>query len=215
MKSPNEGEKLPENKATKTEICKILNRIGALQFGAFKLTSGKISPYYIDLRIIPSFPDAFKKTCRFYADFIEGEVGVQNFDRLAGIPVAGIPFTSLIAHGLEKPLIYIRRGVPLHGRQKRIEGVLAPGDRVLLVDDLITTGLSLRRTAKAIAAEGGVVTDAIVLLDREEGGKAELEKDGIRLHALLNITDVANSLYEMGTIDKDQLKTILKQVKKR
>jgi orotate phosphoribosyltransferase len=196
------------------EICKILNKIGALQFGAFKLTSGKISPYYIDLRIVPSFPDAFQKITDFYVDFIRNEIGVKNFERVVGIPVAGIPFTSLIACNLRKPFLYIRRGVRLHGRQRRIEGVLAPGDRVLLVDDLVTSGLSLRKAGKAIVAEGGVVTDAVVLLDRQEGGKQNLSRDGIKLHALLNVSDIANNLFETGTIDGDQLKTILKQIKK-
>ena len=202
------------SEAVKVEICKILNKIGALQFGAFKLTSGKISPYYIDLRIVPSFPDAFQRICNFYVDFIKQEIEVTNFERIAGIPVAGIPFASLIAYNLEKPFLYIRKGVRLHGRQRRVEGILAPGDRVLVIDDLITTGLSLKRAAKAITAEGGVVTDTVVLLDREEGGKEKLEKGGIKLHALLNVSEIADNLYEIGAIDEEQLKTILRQIKK-
>jgi orotate phosphoribosyltransferase len=206
------AEKSNEN--IKIEVCKILNKIDALQFGAFKLTSGKISPYYIDLRIVPSFPDAFQKICNFCVSFIKNEAGVKNFERIAGIPVAGIPFASLIAHDLQKPFLYIRKGVRLHGRQRRIEGILAPGDRVLLVDDLITTGLSLKKAAKAIVAEGGVVTDAVVLLDREEGGKEKVEKSGIKLHALLNVSEIAKKLCEIGAIDDGQLETILKQIKK-
>lgn len=198
-----------------TEICKILNKIGAFKFGAFKLTSGKISPYYIDLRIVPSFPDAFQRICDLHIDFIKNKIGTKNFDRIAGIPVAGMPFASLIAYQLKKPFIYIRRGVKLHGRQRRIEGILTPGERVLLVDDLVTTGLSLKKAAKAITAEGGVVADAVVLLDREEGGKANLEKAGVKLHAILNVSEIANKLHEIGTIDKEQLKTILKQIKKK
>lgn len=201
--------------AVELETCKILNRIGALQFGAFKLSSGKISPYYIDLRIVPSFPDAFKTITDFYVEFIKDEVGAKSFERVAGIPVAGIPFTSLIAHSLKKPFLYIRKGVRLHGRQRRIEGIIAPGDRVLLVDDLATTGLSLRKAAQAIVAEGGIVTDAVVLLDRQEGGKENLAKDRIKLHALLDVTEIAKNLCETGTIDENQLKTILKQVKKK
>lgn len=200
--------------AIKVEICKILNKIGALKFGVFKLTSGKISPYYIDMRIVPSFPDAFREIRDFYVDFIKEEIGVQNFERVAGIPVAGIPFASLIAYNLKKPFLYIRKGVRLHGRQRRIEGVLAPGDRVLLIDDLITTGLSLVKGSKAIMAEGGVVSDVVVLLDRGEGGKERLEENGIKLHALLNMREIANKLHEIGVIDKEQLKTILKQIKK-
>lgn len=199
----------------KSEICKILNRIGALQFGTFKLTSGKISPYYIDLRVVPSFPDAFERVCDFYTDFIKKEIGVKNFDRIAGVPVAGIPFASLIAYNSKKPFLYIRRGVRLHGRQRRVEGVLASGDRVLIVDDLVTTGLSLRKAVRSIRAEGGVVTDAVVLLDREEGGVKELEEDGIKLHAMLRISEIVNKLYEIGTVTEEQLKTILKQIKKK
>lgn len=202
------------NEAMKTEISKILDRIGALKFGTFKLTSGKISPYYIDLRIVPSFPDAFRKTCDFCISFIKDEIGTDKIERVAGIPVAGIPFAALIAYGLKKPFLYIRKGVRRHGRERRIEGIIAPGNRVLLIDDLITSGLSLQKAAKIITAEGGVVTDAVVLLDRLEGGKEKLAKNGIEVHALLNITEVSTRLHELGTIDEEQLKTILKQVKK-
>jgi orotate phosphoribosyltransferase len=203
------------NEEAKIEICKILNKIGALQFGAFKLTSGKISPYYIDLRIIPSFPDAFQKICDFYMNFVKEEIGEKNFKRVAGIPIAGLPFASIIAFKMAKPFLYIRKGVRFHGRQRRIEGILSPGDRVLLVDDLATTGLSLQKAAKAIVAEGGVVADAVVLLDREEGGTERLEKSGVKLHAMLNIHETAISLCEIGAIDEGQLKTILRQVRKK
>ena len=209
---------MPDKKASEAaevDICKILDRIGAFKFGAFRLTSGKMSPYYIDLRIVPSFPDAFREICSFYSGFIRDNVGTKNFERVAGIPVAGIPFAALIAFSLKKPFLYIRKGVRRHGRERRIEGVIAPGNRILLIDDLITTGLSLQKAAKTITAEGGVVTDASVLLDRQEGGKEKLEKSGIKLHALLDITETANTLHELGTIDEEQLKTILKQIKKR
>lgn len=198
----------------KLEICKVLNKIGALQFGTFKLTSGKISPYYIDLRVVPSFPDAFQKVCEAYIEFIQGQVGVDKFNRIAAVPVAGMPFASVIAYGLKKPFIYVRKGARLHGRQRRIEGVLNPGDRVLLVDDLITTGLSLRRAARAIIAEGGIVNDAVVLLDRQEGGSEKLEKLGIKTHAFLKVSEAAAKLYEIGALTEEQYEIITKQIKK-
>jgi orotate phosphoribosyltransferase len=199
----------------KSELSQILNRIGAIKFGTFKLTSGRISPYYIDLRIIPSFPDAFQKVCDLYIKLLDKDLGVENFDRIAGIPTAGMPFASVIAYHLKKPFIYIRSKVKLHGRERRIEGVIMPGNRVLLVDDLVTTGLSLRKAAKNMRAEGGVVSDALVMLDREEGGKERLLKDNIKLHYLLTASEAATKLYELGTIEEDQLKTILKQTKKK
>ena len=197
----------------KDQMANILLKLDVLKFGVFKLSSGKASPYYIDLRVIPSFPDAFREICDFYAEYIDNEIGLKNFDRIAGVPVAGIIFASQVAYNLKKPFLYVRKGVRMHGRERRVEGVLASGDRVLLIDDLVTTGLTLKKTIDAVRAEGGVVTDAVVFLDREEG-KQQLEKSGIKLHSLLKVGEIANTLYELGAIDHESLKTILKQVKK-
>jgi len=202
------------NEIKKVELAKILHKIDALKFGVFKLTSGKVSPYYIDLRIVPSFPDAFKQICDFYGESITSQIGLKSFDRIAGVPIAGIPFASQIAYNLKKPFLYVRKGVRLHGRQRRVEGILVSGDHVLLVDDLVTTGLTLKKAAEAVTAEGGVVKEAVALLDREEGGMENLAKNGIKLHALLKISEVANTLYEIGAIDEESLKIILKQIKK-
>lgn len=203
-----------EKESMKEELCQILHKIGAIRFGAFKLTTGKMSPYYIDLRIVPSFPDAFQKVRELYINLINKGVGERNFDRIAGIPTAGIAFASLIANHFKKPFLYVRKGKRLHGRRRRIEGILMLGDHVLPIDDLITTGSSLNRAVKAIRAEGGVVNDAVVLLDREEGGKEKLAKNNVTLHCLLKISEAAHKLYKLEAISEDQLKTVLKQVKK-
>jgi len=199
----------------KAEMAKILMKIDALKFGIFKLTSGKNSPYYVDLRVVPSFPDAFTQICDYYAETITTQIGLKNFDRIAGVPIAGIPFASQIAYNLKKPFLYIRKGQRRHGRQRRVEGILASGDKVLLVDDLVTTGLTLRKAAEAVRAEGGIVTQAVAFLDREEGGTEKLAKNGIQLHTLLKISEVAKTLYESGALDEESLKTITKQIKKQ
>jgi orotate phosphoribosyltransferase len=203
-----------KNLAKKEKMANILFKMDAVKFGIFKLSSGKASPYYIDLRVVPSFPDAFREICEFYAEAIASDVGLKSFDRIAAIPLAGIPFASQIAYNLRKPFLYVRKGIKLHGRERRVEGILVSGDKVLLIDDLLTTGITLKKAADAVRAEGGVVSEAVVFLDREEGGKEILEKNGIKLHALLKISDVAKALFEMGAIDEESLKTILKQAKK-
>jgi orotate phosphoribosyltransferase len=203
-----------DSETKKIEIAKTLHKIDALKFGLFKLTSGKVSPYYIDLRIVPSFPDAFRQICDFYAEAITTQIGLKNFDRIAGVPIAGIPFASQIAYNLKKPFLYIRKGARLHGRQRRVEGILVSGDRVLIVDDLVTTGLTLKRAAEAVTAEGGIVKEAIALLDREEGGKEKLAKHRIQLYTPLKISELAHTLYDIGAIDEENLKTIRKQIRK-
>ncbi len=208
MKISNSGQ----NK--KDEMANILLKIDALKFGVFKLSTGKASPYYIDLRVIPSFPDAFREICEFYAQTITDEIGLNTFERIAGIPIAGIPFASQIAYNLKKPFLYMRKDVRFSGRERRVEGILASGDKVLLIDDLLTTGSTLKKAADAVRAEGGVVTDAMVFLDREEGGMKLLEESGVKLHSLLRISEIAKILYEIGAIDQESLKTIQKQIKK-
>jgi len=198
----------------KKEMAKILLKIDAFQFGLFKLANGKVSPYYIDLRIVPSFPDVFRDICDFYAETIITKIGLNNFDRIAGVPLAGIPFASQIAYNLKKPFLYVRKGTRTHGRERRVEGILVSGDRVLVVDDLVTTGLTLKKAAESVRAEGGIVTEALAFLDREEKGKERLESAGVKLHVLLKISEMANTLYELGAVDEESLKTIMKQVKK-
>jgi len=199
------------SESAKKQLCQILSKIGALKFGTFRLTGGKVSPYYIDLRIVPSFPDAFHKICDIYVKLIKDNVGTENFRLVAGVPTAGTPFGAVVAYNLHRPFIYIRSTQSNHGRKRRVEGVLAPGDKVLLLDDLITSGKSLIQIASAIRMEGGIVNDAVVLITREEGGEEKIAKENLTLHYLLRASEAANILHEVGAIDDEELKTILRQ----
>ncbi|MCW3981283.1 MAG: orotate phosphoribosyltransferase [Candidatus Bathyarchaeota archaeon] len=204
-----------KKKSPKEQLCLILYKIGALEFGTFKLAGGKISPYYIDLRIVPSFPDAFREICDIYAHLIRENVGAENFDRIAGIPTGGIPFASVLAYEQRKPFLYTRKGERKHGRERRVEGILMPGDKVLLIDDLITSGKSLLEAADRIQAEGGIIRDAVVLISREEGGKARLAERKITLHYLLKASEAATTLHQIGAITDLEMKTILKQKREK
>jgi len=194
----------------KMELCTILTRIGALKFGMFSLTNGRLSPYYIDLRIVPSFPEAFSRIQKLYRYVFDSETDLGECKRVAGIPTAGIPFASVLAFFLNKPFLYVRRE-STHGRGRRVEGILNPGDNVLLVDDLITTGKTMIESVDAIRSEGGVVTDALVLIDRQEGGRKALEAQGIKLHNLILMSEAARIMYDMGTINKEEFNAILNQ----
>ncbi len=183
------------------DFCRILVKTGALKFGLFTLSGGKLSSYYLDMRILPSFPDAFRTSVDL---LVKRARKVEGIDKIAGIPTGGLPWASVLAYNLSKPLVYTRKEVKMHGRERRVEGVLASGDRVLVVDDVTTTGKNILVAFESLRAEGGVVEDALVLIDREEGGRQHLEKAGLRLHAVTRMSEIAQKLLDMDAITKSQ-----------
>ena len=187
------------------DFSKVLLRTGALQFGMFTLSGGRLSPYYLDLRVIPSFPDSFRNC----TDLLERAArSVEGIDKIGGIPTGGLPWASILAYSLAKPLVYTRKDVKLHGRERNVEGILTPGERVLLVDDVITTGKNILAALQTIRNEGGVVENALVLLDREEGGGEHLQKEGVKLHSVTKISSVARKLLDMDAITKTQFEEL-------
>ncbi|MCP8310462.1 MAG: orotate phosphoribosyltransferase [Candidatus Methylarchaceae archaeon HK01M] len=197
------------------ELGKVLIKTGALRFGTFKLTSGRMSSYYIDLRIIPSYPEVFSKTIDVFVEALKNMVGLGKFDAIGGIPTAGLTYATAVAYNLKKPFIYVRKETRKHGVLKRVEGLLPPGWRVVILDDLITTGNSILRTAKAIREEGGIIEDALVLIDRMEGGKERLVVSNVKLRAIANITEISDFLYDKGIIGSDERMAIYNMVKSK
>jgi orotate phosphoribosyltransferase len=195
-----------------TELSRILMKTGATKFGLFKLSSGKLSPYYIDLRMIPGDPKGLQTVIDIYEAMVKSKVGIASFDRIAGVPTAGVPYAAILAYRLSKPFLYVRREVKTHGAERRIEGQLLPGDRVVLVDDLITTGKNTLQAAEAIRAEGGQVKDVVVLIDRQEGGPDALAQAQLKLRAFTTVTRIARRLHESGVIEDEQYKAILAQI---
>lgn len=190
---------------------KVLVKSGALKFGAFTLASGKLSSYYIDLRIVPSLPSVFREVVYAYATLIKKSVREDKFNVIAGIPTAGLTYAAALSYELSKPLVYVRKEEKGHGTGKEIEGILPPGAKVVIIDDVITTGGSIISAVNSIRRSGGVVEKAVVLIDRLEEGKNNLTKIGVELVPLTSIAEITDFLYEMNIIEDSQRDAIYTQ----
>jgi orotate phosphoribosyltransferase len=194
------------------ELAMVLVKVKALQFGTFTLSSGKLSSYYVDLRTVPSFPGAYRYVIDAYLALIKNEVKLSKFDAIAGIPTAGLAFSSPVSLELGKPMIYVRKETKDYGRGKRIEGSVKPGWNVVVMDDLITTGHSVLEAIEAIKEEGAEVRDVVVLIDRLEGGRANLKKAGVALHSMTDISEMVKILGSEDVLTDDELKSIKAQL---
>jgi orotate phosphoribosyltransferase len=197
------------------ELAMVLVKVRGLQIGTFTLSSGRLSSYYVDLRTVPSFPGAYRYVIDCYLALIKNEVGLDNFDAIAGIPTAGLAFSSPVALQLQKPMIYVRKEEKNYGRMKRIEGMIKPGWKVLVMDDLVTTGQSILSGIDAIKEEGGEVEHVAVLIDRLEGAKANLKKAGVTLRPLTDVLELVRTLHAKDEISDDEMQAIKSQVDAR
>lgn len=190
------------------EFATFLYQNDAIKFGNFKLSSGKDSPYYIDLRIVPSFPHQFRKMVKTLQSLISEKIGLDNFDSIASVPTSGLVIASALAIETVKPLIYIRQKPKDYGTENVIEGKIADGSKVLLVDDVGTTGLSLLNAVKALRASKMVVTDAFIIINRFEGARELLASENVRLYEITDIIALSSILHKENLLNDELFEQI-------
>jgi len=195
------------------KLAPVLWKSGCLDFGEFTLTSGKTSPYYVDLRLLPSYPELFDIATSMAADLVRNKE--IDFDVVSAVPTGGLPFGTLLAHKLGAPLTYVRKKGKSHGEERQVEGKMEKGDQALVVDDIITTGGSVIDAVKSVRENGGKVEDVLVLLDRTEGGAENLGKEGLTLNKVANIEPLVEELEARGKIDSNMFGKVKKYLMKR
>ena len=175
--------------------------LGIIKFGRFTLKSGIESPFYVDLRPLASDPKILKRLANYLLDMLP----LDNFDLICGVPYAALPMATAMSLESYLPLIIKRKEAKDYGTKKMIEGIYTKGQNCLLVEDVITSGKSLLETIPEIEDEGITVSDIVVVLDREQGGKEMLEGKGYRVHTLFTISEVCKMLKEEGHLTDDEV----------
>ena len=196
------------------EFATFLHEKGAIKFGDFTLTSGKKSSYYVDLRIVPSFPHQFRKMVKRLQSNISEKIGLENFDYLVSVPTSGLVIASALAIETVKPLIYVRNKPKDYGTSKSIEGSFEQGKKALMIDDVATTGGSVVNAIKSLKEAGIVISDAFVIINRMECASEALEAEGVKIHNLTDILEITNSLYDQNLISNDVLENVKNQISK-
>ena len=161
-----------------------LKAAGALQFGTFTLASGRTSPYYVDIKKAVTRPDLLRTIAGGMAPY------ARDVDRLAGVELGAVPVAAAVSLVSGKPYVMVRKSTKEHGTKHEFEGDLNRGDRVLFVEDVVTTGGTLRAAIERMRGHGAVIEDCVCVVDREEGGRMLLAEISVRLHALLSAKDL-------------------------
>jgi uridine monophosphate synthetase len=180
---PDEDSRLAEEFS---ELADGLLKAGCIKFGQFTLKSGISSPIYIDLRLVVSFPKLLEQVARAYLPILKR----LSFSRLAGLPYAALPIATTISLLGGWPLIYPRKEIKTYGTKTDIEGLYKQGERVVIVDDLATTGSSKFESIEKLTSAGLKVRDIVVLIDRQSGAAQALSSAGYQLHSVTTLTNL-------------------------
>ena len=173
-------------KQEKNQLISLLKDNNVIKFGKFTLSSGRESDYYVDMKKAITDPQILSQVSKIISQLISDD----DIDRVAGPALGAVPIATAVALHSGIPMLMIRKAQKDYGTSQLIEGELKTGDKVIVVEDVTTTGHSLLKAVRAVQDNGGVVERTFVVVDREEGAVEELKKQGITLEPLVSISEV-------------------------
>lgn len=196
--------------AQKKQLALKLFEINAFKFGDFKMKVGINSPVYFDLRVIVSYPDVMELVSTLLIDYIkENQLNAQH---VCGVPYTALPLATLVSVQLRIPMLVRRKEAKAYGTKKLIEGVYSAGDKCIIIEDVITSGSSVLDTVRDLQSEGIVIEDAVVLVDREQGGATNIAKHSVRIHSLFTLSFLMNTLLQAGKIQRETVDSVAKYI---
>lgn len=203
---------IPEiTEAERERFADLLFEIGAIKFGAFRLKlhetrpDAPLSPIYVNFRLLRSYPLALAYACTL----LQKLARPLHFDLLADIPTAATPIVAVLAYMTGYPMISPRQVSKSYGLGVEIDGDYQPGQTALLIDDLVSQADSKLEALAKLGAAGLHVTDLMMLLDRQQGGKALLEAQGYRVHLIATIEDLLRRYRETNAINSVRYQEVM------
>ncbi|XP_026728579.1 uridine 5'-monophosphate synthase-like isoform X2 [Trichoplusia ni] len=191
------------------ELAVALFEAGAVRLGDIEAKLGRRTPIYFDLRVVVSHPKVMISVAQQLQKLSED----IHHDLLCGVPYAALPIAAVMSINTDTPMIMKRKETKLYGTKKMLEGKFENNQRCLVVEDVVTSGGSLMETVCTLRAEGLNVTDAVVVLDREQGGVSVLKKNGITVTSIFTLTDLLKMLNEAGKISDETVQIIVEHIK--
>jgi uridine monophosphate synthetase len=199
---------------TTDKIANALYQSGCLKFGNFKIKSGVMSPYYIDLARLLSTPEAFCTIVEVAVQKVKQITSTEQIDKIASIELKGALIAPSIAIKLNLPCIIVRKEAKAYGVTGRIAGAeVNKGNKILFFDDVVSEGISKVEGIKPLQDLGAKVNHLLVVVNREHGGKEKLEKLGFKVHSMAKISEIVDSLYLNKQISKEHFAKVLDYIR--
>jgi orotate phosphoribosyltransferase len=197
------------------KVAGALYRSGCIKFGSFKIKSGAQSPYYIDMAKLLAAPKELCIVADAAAEKIQSLMVTDRIDKLASIELKGALIVPSIACRVGLPCVIVRKEEKAYGVTGRTAGAdIAKGDSILFFDDVVSEGLSKVEGVKPLQEQGATVKHLLVVVNREQGGKENLEKLGYKVHALAKVSEIVASLFASKSISEAQANAVLEYIKK-
>ena len=157
--------------------------------GEFQLRSGAVSHEYFDKYLFESDPMLLNEIAQEMSHFIP-----ENVEALAGLEMGGIPIATVLCQITGLPALFVRKEAKPYGSRKLAEGGSVDGKKLLIVEDVVTTGGQIIQAAQALHQRGAVVEDVVCVVDREAGGRENLANVGLHVQALFTMTDLKTAV---------------------
>jgi len=195
----------------KWELLDGIFEAGMIRFGDFTLSSGKKSPYYVNLRVLPSHVELFGMALSELDSMISQNE--QEGTGIASVELSGIPLGAALASRMSVPFVYVRKEAKTYGTGELVEGGVRKAGKFVIVDDVLTTGAIVLHAARALRDKGADVGSAYVLLDRLQGGKRFLAENGILVRSSIDTMSAVDRLAEGGEMSIEQRDRIVTYVR--